>query len=544
VIAIRHLRGPLYALQSSSYSQILKEEAKRTPGLTWDPVSRSWVGYADAIAVAAKRSRARGLIIQGSIEPPAPSGLLVASKGLRDYQRIGVEFILAKASEGCILADDLGLGKSCVATTAARALKQKTVIVCPAFVRSVWLDKETGELAKWWPAACVVGLSGARASAMLAASSTPDGHPLPEFDVVVIHYDILYAWVDTLIAWGARTLVIDEGHFLMGEKSRRTTAMVKLATACTHRIMLTGTPMTSRPKDLWSPVNTVSEGRFGKLFAFCLRHADAHQEQVTPTKTVWKLDGSSNLPELNERLQYSKETPWGFMLRRLKSDVALELPARQRQILTLEVPKGYVMAPLQAMRSDRILRKALDMAADGKFPQVIDLVLGHLDTGNKVVVGTYRRAIADVIAEGVRQKGPYRVEVITGDTPLVQRQAIIASKPDLLCCTIDSTSAGINLSFANVAVVAELLWVPSTLVQWEGRFGRHEGQNILVQYCVARGTADDIVKRTLLQKLDRFTEAVGKTDDKLREDFRGLETGGAAARMQALFERLKAAEDA
>jgi superfamily II DNA or RNA helicase len=231
------------------------------------------------------------------------------------------------------------------------------------------------------------------------------------------------------------------------------------------------------------------------------------------------------------------------MLRRLKSDVALELPARTRQIITLEVDKKHVVAPSSALRSDKLLRKALDMAADGKFPQVIESVETHLSKGAKVVVGTYRKHIADLIADGIRQKHPWRVEVITGEVPIKKRKAIIESQPDLLCATLDSTRAGINLSYANVAIVAELVWTPSTLIQWEGRFGRHEGANILIQYPIARGTADDLVKRIVLAKLDKFAGAIGRTDDKLAGDLKGLEGSSAAERMQRLYQRLKESDE-
>ena len=549
LIRIIQLRGPLWGIQSSSFSPYLRDECKATPGMVWEPISKSWVGYADAVAVAAKRARARGLRI---INPPGPIGtgiglntMPVASVGLRDYQKVGVDFLLAKAGEGAILADDMGLGKTSQAITAARAIKQKTIVVCPSFVRGVWLDQELG---KWWPAARVIGLSGTKPDAFIPiGKKAPDGSlaihlsdPQAEkIDVAVIHYDVLYAWVDALIAWGAKVLIIDELHYAMGHASRRTKALRKLAATCPYRIGLTGTPMTSRPRDLWAPIEVVSPGRFGKFFNFGIRFCDGHQEQVTPTKTVWKFDGASNLEELNERLSFEpKERPWGCMLRRLKSEVALELPARQRQILTVEVAKGCVMAPSAAVRSDRILRQALNMAADGKFPQVIDLACSHLDEGHKVVVGTYRREVAEMIAAGVGQKHPWKIEIITGDIPLAKRNAIIKSQPDLICCTLDSTKEGINLSFASVGIIAELVWVPSTLAQWEARFGRHEGKNILIQYVIARGTADDIVRRTVINKLDSFGKVVGGTDDKLFEDL-NAGRGDAAARMQALYERLK-----
>jgi hypothetical protein len=325
-------------------------------------------------------------------------------------------------------------------------------------------------------------------------------------------------------------LLVHNCHYLMSEKSRRTKAAEALARACTQRIGLSATPMTSRPRDLWAPINILSEGRFGRLFTFCLRYSDAHREQVTPLKTVWKLDGASNLDELQDRLKF-------FMLRRTKSDVALELPERIRQVLELDVPKGCMIGPTAALRSDRIMRQSLDMAADGKIPQVIDLVAGHIEAGHKVVCFTFRKVIARAVAEGVAAKLPIKTATITGDVDQKDRKRIIAQQPDLLAATMDSTSVGIDLSYADVAVFAELDWVPSKLVQAEGRLHRFgQKRSVLIQYCVARGTGDDIVRRVVIDKLQRFEAGVGKLDDGLRDDFASKE--GAVERMKKLYERL------
>jgi len=522
----------------SGFSNVVRFECKATPGMRWDDPNKAWVGYADAVAVTAARLRKRGLQIIGGVDgavgiPTMP----VAEKGLRGYQIKGVEFLIAKAEEGCILADEVAMGKSAQAATAARALKRKTVIVCPSFGRSVWLDPKDGELRKWWKDAKAIGLKGVKPEHNLA---------VVDLDIVVIHFDILYAWVDILIAWGAETLIVDELHYCMGGSSRRTNAVAKLAEACRFRMGLTGTPMTSRPRDLHAPVEAISKGRFGKFFAYGLCYCAGKQEQieirvegVKTTRNIWKFDGSSKLDELNARMNYSPATPWGFMLRRLKSEVALELPARTRQIVTLDVARNFVTPIGSAVKSDKLLRQALNSAADGKFPQVIDLVVGHLEAGLKVVVGAHRRAIVATIAEGVAQKGPWRIETLTGETPMKKREEILKSQPDLLCATLDSTAGAINLSFASVGVVAELVWVPSVLTQWEGRFGREPGRNVLIQYCIAKNSIESLIKRALIQKLDAFTSAVGRTDDRLQEDFRGLEGSSAAERMQKLYQRLK-----
>lgn len=528
MIQIIRLNRQTYGIRSG-FSDVVRFECKATPGMRWDDPNKAWIGYGDAVAVTAARLRARGLKVQGEVDgrigiPTMPA----ASVGLRDYQNKGVEFLISKAKEGVILADDLGLGKGCQAITAARALKRKTVVVCPSFVRGVW----DAELPKWWPAAKTQGLKGVRPSSI-------EGDP----DVVLVHYDILYAWVDALIQWGAETFIADEAHYLMGSKSRRTNAAQKLAATCAYRMLLTGTPMNSKIIDLWAPVETVSPGRFGKWFGFALRYTAARQEQieirvegVKTTRNIWKFDGSSNLDELNARLRY-------FMLRRLKSDVALELPARTRQILSLEVDKKHIIAPTAALKSDKLLRQALDRAADGKIPQVIDLIDSHITAGHKVVLFSYRKAIASAILDGALQKRPLKAYLITGDTPQAKRKKIVADAPDLLCATMDSTGVGIDLSYADVGVFAELDWVPSKLVQCEGRLHRFgQTRNVLIQYCCARGTGDDLIRRVVLAKLDKFAGAIGKTDDKLHEDLKGLEGSSAAERMQKLYERLKADE--
>lgn len=540
MIRVRHLHGPLWGIESTSFSKVLNEEAKRTPGMKFIPETRIWQGYADAVHVTAKRAHARGLNIQGQIDAPIASGLLAAKKGLRGYQKFGVDFLIAKSSEGCILADELGLGKTMQAITAARALRQKTIVLCPNFGRGVWLDEE---LPRWWPAAKVIGLVGIK--------PTPVAGPLNEQDVAVVHFEILYAWTEALIAWGARTLIIDEGQAFAGLEARRSIAARKLAAVCSHRMMLTGTPIRNRIKDLWGPMQIISPGRFGdekQFFKFGFRYCDAHEEQieihvegVKVQKRIWKFDGESNIEELHERLTYSEDSPWGSILRRLKSEVNLELPARQRQIITVEVSKSHI-ASIRSIKSDGILRNALNLAADGKYPQVIDLAVSHLEAGQKIVVGAYRRKIVELIADGIKVAGK-RVEFFHGDTPLAKRQALIKSKPDCLCVTLDSTAGAINLSFASVGIIAELIWDPSKLLQWEGRFGRFEGSNILIQYMIARSTADDLVKKIVIDRLGTSQRAIGKTDDKLDDDLRGLAKEGAADRMRRLYEKL-IAEDA
>jgi hypothetical protein len=768
MIEIRRL-GPngLLGILSTSFSPVLRDECKRTPGMVWNPETVIWEGYTDAVALVAARARERGLIIKDPAKFPLTATVLpVATKDLREYQIEGVNFILNKAREGCLLGDTVGLGKTAQAIRAARAIKQNTLIVCPSFVRGVWVD----ELKKWWPDA--------------DAPNLPSGVKVPEGSlgntgcVTVIHYDILYAWVPELLKWGVKFLVLDEAQYCQGATSRRTKACAAVAAQASWRVGLTGTPMANRPADLWAVVETLSPGRFGKFFNYGMRYCtppeapvwmgdlsfkpigeikagdtvigwrrgtakaktkselvrtrvvrvqrriaplvkvtlesgrtirctpdhrwmsgkhtskkfpwcsvrvgralahvvtdpgsvsptlehtaawlggiydgegscpgrgtgisiaqspthnpdvyaaieqalgalgfayslddvqktaekfriiggrqkvldfltwcrpvrrrrleeailcskfrtpdkivsvepdgigevvslkteagnyvvygyassncDGHREQLTPEKAVWKFDGASHLEELNTRLK-------SFMLRRTRADVALQLPSRQRQILSLEVPRAKYTP--QMIGSHTALRKALEGASDAKIPAVIDLVVGHLEAGHKVVVGSHRKALAHMIHDGVRQKMPVRSEVVTGEIPTAKRHAIIKSQPELICCTFDATQVGIDLSFASVGVVAEFDYRPSVLAQWEGRFGRFAGRNILIQYCSARGTIDDLIRKAVITKLDTLENAVGKADVAMRADLEAIDGASGLDRLRALAETLMNGDD-
>jgi len=547
MISIERLHGPLWCIQTTAYSQVLREEADKTPGVRFDKAMRAYIGYPDAIHVTAKRAAARGLRIQGWLDLGGPTGLLVAKKGLRNYQVEGVEFLIAKSSEGCLLADEMGVGKSAQAATACRALRQRAVIVCPNSVRGVWLDPDPreGQLAQWWPAARVFGASGTK----------PDSPIDPAINVVVIHYEILFAWVDRLIEWGAKTLVFDEGHRLVNLEAKRSQAAKKLAEACTHRMVLTGTPIENRIKQFYGPIEVISPGRFSSpgshpFFRFGLRYCGGHQDQidihiegVPVQKRVWKFDGTSHLDELRDRVSYSPATPWGFILRRLKSEVELELPPRTRQIIPIEVKRSFIA---KFDFGDRMMSGALALAAEGKWPAVVDLVVDHLESGGKVVVGVHQRRIAERIAGEVAQKIKATIRVSHGGLAVEKRNDLYRSKPDLLCVTFDSCKEGVNLlSYATNVVIAELTYNATTLLQFENRFGRFAGQKVLIQYCIARGTADDVIRKAVLSKLDASKAALGKGDDRLDIDLKGLVKAGPegqAERLKRLYESVIARE--
>ena len=354
------------------------------------------------------------------------------------------------------------------------------------------------------------------------------GRPTSKHRVAIVHLDILHAWVDTLIDWGADTAVFDEIHEIQGERARRTAAARQLASACSVRIGLTGTPLPNKPKDLFQTFSILSPGRFGeKFFGFGLRYCAGHQVQVTMDKVVYDWSGRSNEKELRRRLRYC-------LLRRTKAEVQQDLPPVIREVVDVKLPaKACLNLNATMMKRASIARQALALSANAKLPVVIESVKSHLKAGRKVVVFSHRRAITEHIADAVRSAG-FKAAVVHGEVPKNKRDVRIAEVKDaeggyLLACTFDTCSTGIDLSFASVAVIAEFSYEPHVILQAMSRLHR-PGQllTVIIQFFVGRGSIDDVVIAMITAKLDAFEAYVGDVGDTLASDLDTMPKGRAA----------------
>lgn len=502
------LDDKLFAIHSPGYSRALQNAARLVPGMCW--TGQVWAGRQDAIDLTARILRDSGIRVDSiDFQDVAPTARTLSLPArLYPYQRVGVEFLLRERE--AILADDMGLGKTLQALTAAMQVANgpggKILIVCPMRARRVWKD----EIAQNYPRADMVQMLDGRAA---QAKFECGG-------IIICHYDILHAWRHVLRDWGPHVCIFDEGQNLSNEKTQRTRAAREVSYHAKYRWVLTGTPVPNRVSDLYSIVETARPGTFASretgmpFFPFGLRYCNGRQE-THPSRTVpgaeekhWNFDGASRGEELRERLSY-------FMLRRTKTDVALELPRLTRQSIFLDTSKT-LMAPNMAL-SRTETRRLLDVAATAKLPQVIEAAADAAREGTRVVVFCYRKAVADTIAASLAAESVW-VRKHHGDVPQHIRQNAIADFRDLrsggvFVATIDSAGDAISLSNASVCMFAELSYEPFKLLQAEARLHRI-GQTlpVTIQYYLARGTIDELVAANVIAKLDSHVANVARPD--------------------------------
>jgi SWI/SNF-related matrix-associated actin-dependent regulator 1 of chromatin subfamily A len=478
-------------------------------------------------------------LLKLSGDPDAAFRSAVAlADGLFPHQIEGVAFLLGRRR--AILADDMGLGKTRQAIVSLRHLTPGRVrlVVCPASVKRSWAR----EIAVVAPDASTLVIDGTS-----PVSSTAEW--------VIINYDILGRHIDSLlkIRWGA--LIFDEAHYLKNHTSARSKLARQLTTsaaAATPALavqLLTGTPLTSRPRDLFVLLQLAAHPLGRSFLSFAKRYCAAEKGEYG-----WKTGGASNIEELTVQLH-------GVMLRRTKDEV-LALPPKLRAWLPVEVPSGTgasaikkVFAllagkdtrPVQARdvelrRRGQLLAfliEARQALAIAKAAVTLDFVKSAIDQGEKLIVFS---CFDDPIQKFATALGDMAV-VVTGKTPAAMRQPLVDrfqhdADVRVFVANIIAGGTGLNLTAATQVVFNDLDWVPTNHWQAEDRAYRiGQTRTVNVTYLIARDTIDDFVQAVLETKAALVTAIVegealapgagGDVLDELQRVLHSISPGGA-----------------
>jgi SWI/SNF-related matrix-associated actin-dependent regulator 1 of chromatin subfamily A len=442
---------------------------------------------------------------------PAPTVDRKMPATMFDFQIEGVRW-LDRVKSG-LLADDMGLGKSLQSII---ALDPPAVVVCRATLRTNWAR----EVAKWRPDLSTQILSGKKA---LPPSEL-------RADVIILNYDIASAHLPTLMQKKWQTLIVDEAQDIKELKkkwnastrthsyggSARAAAVATLGTQCVRRILLTGTPILNRPKELWALLHVIDPKGWPKFHDFGVEYCAGFEGRFG-----WDFTGSSNVEELHERLIGR------YMLRRLKQEVLKDLPEKQRQsvevvlsdkeamsyqkaakeFLVWVAEQGGPEAVEKAMRAEALVKMTnlRRLAAEGKLEAAIEWVKEHHDsTGRPLVVMAHHRTVTEGLAKALDTEGLRTGTIIGGDSQTKRQAAIDAFQAghlDVIVCSILAAGVGLTLTAAQEMLFVERAWRPSDLVQCEDRVHRiGQKGSVTITYLDGYNTIDSAIASMLLDK--------------------------------------------
>jgi hypothetical protein len=463
-------------LQPLGYSEAVREVLAAYPGLVWDPNLKAYKGGVELVEIAAAHLESCGLArVSGTITPEDTSAVSLAlPEGLREYQRDGVRWILRsiRTRGAALLTDEIGVGKSAQAAVAGTlyTLGPKLVI-CPAIVAPHWRAQlSTWAPGGWWR---------------------------------VLSYEKTLLEIRNKRIEPAELVVLDEIHYLSDPKAKRSEEIGAWLGKGNDRpaiIGLSGTPMTARPINLWHPLEVLFPKRFGGWWRFSQRYADGHYTEVPGVGEVWEADGVSHAEELGARLAR-------LTLRRTKIQVLDQLPERTRTVIEIDLP-GKPIALGELPKHGAHIRDALALYEGAKADGAVALAEGVMAGGGRPLILTTRRETAEKIAAKI-----FGAICAHGEMPPERRYAALADKP-VGVSTMYAVTTGIDLTSYDALIFVGLDWVPSTLLQAEGRLYR-SGQKkaVTVYYLIARGTLDEVIRSRVIARLDTFSTIVGQGDE-------------------------------
>jgi SWI/SNF-related matrix-associated actin-dependent regulator 1 of chromatin subfamily A len=411
------------------------------------------------------------------------------------FQLKGVEFIESKNGRA-LVGDEMGLGKTIQALgyLALHPELRPAVIVCPASLKLNW-EKE-----------CYEWLGFGERVYIAQGTKIPDSWDSFRMEnngdenIIIINYDILDSWIDFLSLMQPKVLILDEAHYIKNTKAKRSKAVKKLAKKCQHVIGLTGTPIINRPIEFFAILNLLNPTEWNNRWSYAHKYCGAKHNGFG-----WDFNGSSNPDELNQALKRT-------MIRRLKSEVLPELPAKIRTVIPLEITnrKEYnnMVNELDESDSPAIqltrIEKLKQLVVEGKIKACINWITDFLESGEKLVVFATHKI---VIHELFNSLGYYFPVKIDGSVSQLARQQAVEdfqNNPNckLFIGNIKAAGVGLTLTAASSTCFLELGWTPGDHDQAEDRVHRigQESDSVNTYYLLGKDTIDMEIAELLDQK--------------------------------------------
>ena len=334
-----------------------------------------------------------------------------------------------------------------------------------------------------------------------------------------------------------RTLmVIDESTTIKNPTAKRTKNIIDLSEIARYRRIMTGSPVTKNPLDLYSQCEFLSSYLldFTSYYAFRNRYAEMKTLHLRG-RSIQIVDEFKNLHELSEQLK-------GFSYRVLKED-CLDLPEKnwtRRQItLTPDQRKIYeqmketalahlngkvastMIVLTQLMRLHQITcghftadDGTIQDIPNNRLKELLD-VLSEME-GKAIIWAHYQHDVKNIIREVVKIYGEGSIVDYYGLTPQDERDINRKKfQSDPKCRFLVGTPAtggyGITLTAANTVIYYSNGYDLEKRLQSEDRAHRI-GQKKSVTYVdiIAEDTVDEKIVKALRDKINVASQVLGE----------------------------------
>lgn len=464
-------------------------------------------------------SKALNLLNRLLLKPlPFPTGapLFPNDQSLKQFQlERGIPFILSGNRR--YLAHQPGLGKSAQWICSTNTKPGQSIVVAPSFLKWTWVR----EITKW-------SYNPFPRIAIVPDSPRKDKMNWDADYVICSDSMIQKDWVrENILKTKFRHFGIDEGHRYKTFDAGRTVALYGgqhrlfkspgLIYNSEHATVLSGTPMLSRPLELWTTlfamapetIDFMSQMEFGQYY--CNGYIDANG---------WNFNGASNEAELKTRLYKT------FMQRITKKEVLPELPDKIREVVLIDkdtrekdivaldrdLTLKFKSKPdnVQHLKDYAIVRHQTGRA---KIKWVIDFVKDILenDSSEAIILFGYHRDVVEKVFEGLKQFKPqFIIGGVSNDVRLKIEDAFQSGRIRLTGGNIDAMNLGLTLTKATRVIFMEYHTTPAANEQAEDRAHRiGQLDSVYVQYLALANSLDEHYLNLILSKQKTIERVIG-----------------------------------
>ncbi|MCK9922746.1 SNF2-related protein [Frankia sp. AgPm24] len=466
------------------------------------------------------RTQVRGILAFETAGATRPPESLLAT--LRPYQADGFRWLtfLWDLRLGGILADDMGLGKTL----------QSLALICHARDRDPGLAPflivaPTSVVANW-------ATEAARFAPHLRVAAITDtlrrrGQTLPDImagaDVVITSYTLFRLDTEDYRAATWAGLILDEAQTVKNHQSKAYQCARLLPAP--FKLAVTGTPLENNVMELWSLLSITAPGLFPNRARF----------QEYYARPIEKLGDSDLLGQLRSRIR-------PLLIRRTKEQVAPDLPAKQEQVIDVDLHPRHrriyqvqlqrerqrvlglvddlnrnrftILQSLTTLRQLSLHAGLVDEAHDALASAKIDVLLEQLrdviDGGHRALVFSQFTRFLGRVRDALTAAGIEfcYLDGTTRDRPSVLRRFKSGAAPVFLI-SLKAGGTGLNLTEADYCFLLDPWWNPATEAQAVDRVHRiGQTRNVMVYRLVARDTIEEKVMALKARKAELFASVL------------------------------------
>ena len=359
--------------------------------------------------------------------------------------------------------------------------------------------------------------------------------------VMLAHYEAVRAERERMLLF-LRTrnvgVILDESTKIKNPDAVLTRTFLNLAPLFTRRVIMSGTPVSNRPHDIWSQIKFLDDGAsLGDDFGEFKRSVELSND----------LAGAESRQEaLESQLQSIFHSISGFVVRETKASAEISLPEKVvHSVVTEWEPRQLELyrqvreslraiifqdGQLVADESDVVLKRLLRLVQvtsnpnlidasyqvePGKLETLLELVSSIVRDGEKCIVWTSFVQNVEWLASILRRHNPQLVHGMLGTREQTDaiRTFLDESSAKVFIATPGSAKEGLTLTVANHVIFYDRLFSLDDYLQAQDRIHRISQDRVChVHNLIMRDSIDEWVEALLHSKRVAAQLAQGDID--------------------------------